>query len=197
MNLDFVPYRERDDKPYLAAVSSLVAALATSQEPIDMYVTRFNKWFDRKWLRYSGIGRVAYFYPPSPRDTALDAMWREKLTFPAFNPKQIGAQLHWRKRSDGSYGGTPRPKWIHKRQLRHSTDNLSNRVADFSDSGLFVWFYISYAKQCAQQHLDIVGSRQGCSRYASVMQVKQESGWRIAKVDGIDRALVERHFPIT
>jgi hypothetical protein len=31
------------------------------------------------------------------------------------------------------------------------------------------------------------------SWYASV---KQESGWQIDKVDGIDRASVERHFPI-
>jgi hypothetical protein len=134
-----VPNREGDDKTYLAAVCSLVASLANDQKPTDIYVTRVNTWFDRKWLRFSGTGRVTY-HGWSARDTVLDEMWREKLTFPPFNPKQIGTQLYWRKRSDGSYGGVPRPRLIHKHQLRHSADNLNNRVTDFTDSGLLVWF---------------------------------------------------------
>ena len=188
-----VPYREGDDRTYLAAVCSLVASLASSQKPTDIYVTRVRKWFDRKWLRYSGRGRVAY-HGADPIDTALDAMWREKLTFPPFNPKQIGTQLHWRKRSDGSYGGSPRPRWIHKRQLHHSAGNLNNRVADFTDSGLFVWF-TSHTQNNAHGSILVysVAGKDVSSWYASV---KQESGWRIDKVDGIDRASVERHFPI-
>jgi hypothetical protein len=74
-----VPYKEGDDKTYLAAVCGLVASLANDQKPTHIYVTRVNKWFDRKWLRYSGKGRVAFYGIAS--DTALDAMWREKLTY--------------------------------------------------------------------------------------------------------------------
>jgi hypothetical protein len=189
-----VPYREGDDKTYLAAVCSLVASLANSQKPTDIYVIRVNKWFDRKWLRYSGSGRVA-FHGWDPIDTALDSMWQEKLTFPPFNPKQIGTQLYWRKRSDGSYGGSPSPRRIHKRQLRHSAGNLNNRVADFTDSGLFVWF-TSETQNNAHGSILVysVAGKDVSSWYASV---KQENGWRIDKVDGIDRASVERHFPIT
>ena len=73
-----VPYREGDDKTYLAAVCSLVAALASTQRPTDIYVTRIKKWFDRKWLRYSGKGRVA-FHGCDFIDTSLDAMWRDEL----------------------------------------------------------------------------------------------------------------------
>jgi hypothetical protein len=182
-----VPYREGDDKTYLAAVCSLVASLANSQKPTDIYITRVNKWFDRKWLRYSGKGRVGYY--------GGIAMWRENLTFPPFNPKQIGTQLYWRKRSDGSYGGGPMPRWIHKRQLRHSAGNLNNRVADFTDSGLFVWF-TSHTQNNGHGSILVysVAGKDVSSWYASL---KQESGWRIDKVDGIGRASVERHFPIT
>lgn len=67
-------------------------------------------------------------------------MWRSELTFPPFNPKQIGAQLHWRRRIDGSYRDCPRSKWVHKPLLGRSADNLNNRIAAFTDSGLFVWF---------------------------------------------------------
>ena len=188
-----VPCKRGDDKTYLAAVCSLVASLASSQRPTDIYVIRVRKWFDRKWLRYSGRGRVA-FHGSHHIDTALAPVWREKLTFPPFSPKQIETQLYWRKRSDGSYGGVPRPRWLHKRQLRHSADNLNNRVADFTDSGLFVWF-TSHTQENAHGSIMVysVAGKDVSSWYASV---RQESGWRIDKVDGIDRASVEKYFPI-
>lgn len=188
-----VPYKEGDDKTYLAAVCGLVASLASSQKPTDIYVTRVRKWFDRKWLRYSGRGRVA-FHGWDRIDTALDALWRQNLTFPPFSPKQIGTQVHWRKRSDGSYGGVANPRWIHKRELRHSADNLNNRVADFTDSGLFVWF-TSNTQNNAHGSI-LVYSVAGKAAHGWYASVKQEDGWRIDKVDGIDRASVERYFPI-
>jgi len=188
-----IPYKDGDDKTYLAAVCSLVASLAGGQRPTDIYVTRVRKWFDRKWLNYSGKGRVA-FHGWDRVDTALDAMWREKLTFPPFSPKQIGTQIYWKKRSDGSYGGVPKPRWLHRRKLRHSADNLNNRVAGFTDSGLFVWFTSDTQKNAHGSIL--VYSLCGADVSGWYASFKRESGWRIDKVEGIDRASVERCFPI-
>jgi len=129
-----------DSDKFLAAVSSLIATMVAEKKPRDLYVTRINKWFDQKWLGYSGSGRVEFEGGSTLIDTALDAIWQDKLTFPPFNPKQIGQQLYWRRRDDGTYGGVEDPKWIHKRKLQSSANNLNYRVAEFSDSGLFVWF---------------------------------------------------------
>jgi hypothetical protein len=175
-----IPYKLGDDKQYLTAICSLVASLASLQEPAEIYVTRVKKWFDRKWLRYSGKGIIP--------------MWREQLTFPPFNPQQIGTQMYWRQRSDGSYGGVPKPRWIHKRELRHSTDNLNNRVADLTDSGLFIWFSSDTDKNAHGSILVYsVASSDVSAWYASF---RRDSEWRINKVVGISRSIVERCFPL-
>ena len=82
-----IPTKNGDNNKFLAAVSSLIATMVAEKEPNDLYVTRINKWFDHKWLGYSGKGRVKFEGFP-PIDTALDAIWQDKLTFPPFNPKR-------------------------------------------------------------------------------------------------------------
>lgn len=96
-----IPVKEGDDPKYLTAVCGLIATLVKEKSPEVLYVTRINKWFDHKWLKYSGQGRVTYdCYPFS--DTSLDTFWRDKLTFPPFNPKQIGLERHWERNENGN-----------------------------------------------------------------------------------------------
>jgi hypothetical protein len=188
-----IPYKQGDDKKYLAAVCSLVATLVKEHKPKHLYVTRINKWFDHKWLRYSGMGRVAFYGSPLA-DTALDALWQDQLTFPPFNPKQIRQQLYWERESDGSYAGSGEPRWIHKRRLRQSADNLNYRVADFTESGIFVWFTSNTEKNMHGSIL--VYSVNAGETSAWYCSFKQEVGWAIDKVKGIDKAQVEKWFPI-
>jgi hypothetical protein len=188
-----IPCKEGDDRQYLAAVCSLVASLVGRHRPDNVYVMRVKKWFDRKWLGYSGRGRIA-FNGSHLTDTALDSLWQDQLTFPPFNPKQIGTQMFWRRRSDGSYGGVDKPRWIHKRQLRHSANNLNNRVVGFTDSGLFVWFTSETEKNSHGSILVYsVAGREVSAWYASF---RQERSWQIDKVEGIDKSSVESCFPI-
>jgi hypothetical protein len=188
-----IPYKAGDDRQYLAAMCSLVASLASIGCPQDIYVTRIRKWFDRKWLCYSGKARVA-FRGSHLTDTALDPLWRDHLTFPPFNPKQVGTQIYWSRRKDGSYGGVEKPRWIHKRELRHSADNLNNRVAKFTKSGLFVWFSADTEKNRRGSVLVYaVVSGETSSWYASF---KCDGAWRIDRVEGVDKATVERCFPL-
>jgi len=188
-----IPYKDGDDKKFLAAVCSLVATLAKDKEPNDLYVTRISKWFDHKWLRYSGRGRVEFKGSPLT-DTALDAIWHEKLTFPPFNPKQIGQQLYWEKKADSTYGGTDNPRWIHKMRLQPSAKNLNNRVSELTDSGLFVWF-TSNTEQNMHGSIMVymVNGDEVMAWYASA---KQQNGWVIDKTKGIDKMVVEKWFPI-
>ncbi|MDH3379652.1 MAG: hypothetical protein OEQ39_22220 [Gammaproteobacteria bacterium] len=191
VNIDF---RKGDNDKFLTAVSSLIAVLVKEKEPKNLYVTRINKWFDHKWLKYSGRGRVK-FDGALWRDTAHDAMWRGKLTFPPFNPKQVGDQFYWHRSKDGTYsGGEQEPRWIHKRQLKPSSTNLQNRVVDFTDSGLFVWFTSNTdANMHGSVMVYVVDNKNVSAWYASF---KKETDWKVEKTKGIDRECVEKWFPI-
>jgi hypothetical protein len=122
-------------------------------------------------------------------------MWRGKLTFPPFNPKQIGPQFHWCRGKDGTYSGSEQePRWIHKRQLKSSATNLQNRVADFTDSGLFVWFTSNTdVNMHGSVMVYIVDNENVSAWYASF---KNETYWKVEKTKGIDRESVEKWFPI-
>ncbi len=191
VNLDF---KEGDNEKFLTAISSLIAVLVKEKEPKHLYVVRIKKWFDHKWLKYSGRGRVR-FDGHSRRDTAHEPMWRGKLTFPPFNPKQIGPQFHWCRAKDGTYSGSEQePRWIHKRQLKSSATNLQNRVADFTDSGLFVWFTSNTdVNMHGSVMVYIVDNENVSAWYASF---KNETYWKVEKTKGIDRESVEKWFPI-
>ncbi len=188
-----IPTKKGDNNKFMAAVSSLIATMVVEKEPNDLYVTRINKWFDHKWLGYSGKGRVK-FEGFAPIDTALDAIWQNKLTFPPFNPKQIGQQLYWRRRNDGTYGGVGDPKWIHKWKLQSSADNLNNRVVEFSDSGLFVWFTSNTETNTHGSVMVYqVAGKDVTGWYVSF---RQESDWIVDRTKGIDKKTVESWFPI-
>lgn len=186
--------KKGDNKKYLAAISSLIAVLVKENKPEHLYVTRINKWFDHKWLKYSGKGRVKFEGWPLI-DTALDTMWQEKLTFPPFNPKQVANQYYWHRNGDGSYGGVEKePRWIHKRQLHSSARNLQNRVTDFTDSGLFVWFTSNTdVNMHGSVMVYLVDNENVFAWYASF---KKETNWRVEKTKGIDRECVKSWFPI-
>ncbi len=194
VDLDF---KKGDSKKFLAAISSLVAELVKEKEPKHLYVVRIKKWFDHKWLNYSGRGRVKFVSDGVSHlhETAHEPMWREKLTFPPFNPKQIGTQYYWCRTKDGTYGAVEKePRWIHKRRLKPSSSNLQNRVADFTDSGVFVWFTSNTEENMhGSVMVYIVDNKNVSAWYASF---KKETAWEVDKTKGIDKESVESWFPI-
>ena len=49
-----------DDPGFLNCVDRLLAALIERHSPEELYLVRIANWFDHKWLRFSGIGRVRF-----------------------------------------------------------------------------------------------------------------------------------------
>lgn len=184
-----IPRKDGDCAVFLTALNSLIATLVAELRPEDVYVTRIKKWFDHKWLGYSGKGRVR-FDGFAPIDTALDPHWQDKLTFPPFNPKQVGHQLFWRRHGDGSYGGIDNPRWIHRRLLQSSAENLNNRVAEFSESGLFVWFTSDTEVNAHGSVMVYRVDRDSASGwYASF---RRDNDWVVDRTKGIDKKTVRR-----
>ena len=194
-----IPYEDGDDKKFLLGINSLVAALTSEINPDDVYVVRIKKWFDHKWLRYSGMGVVDFprgrvgFGGTFGAVSSLDEHFQDKLTFPPFNPNQVGIQGYWTRKDDGTYVGVDKPRWIYKRELAHSSDNLHRRVESFSDSGLFVWFS-SYTEKNGHGCIMVYTVKDGNVEtwYASL---SDRTGWGIEKVKGIEKEWVQQWFP--
>ena len=194
VNLDF---EKGDSEEFLAAISSLIAVLVKDKEPKHLYVVRIMKWFDHKWLNYSGIGRKKWVSDGavSFTDSVKEPIWRKKMTFPPFNPKQVGTQYYWCRAKDGTYRGSKKePRWVHQRRLKPSSSNLQNRVVDFTDSGLFVWFTSNTEVNMRGSVMVYIVDKQNVSAwYASF---KKETAWVVDKTKGIDKGSVELWFPI-
>jgi hypothetical protein len=86
-----------DDRTFLAWVSQLIDAL-DDPEVDDLVVVRIRNWFDHKWLRFSGIGRVEFTHVAlNHQGVSLEALSQSKLTFPPFTPSRIVAETHFTK----------------------------------------------------------------------------------------------------
>jgi len=136
-----VPLQSDDDATFVSNLSGLVANLAAEYHPELVYVILIGKWFDHKWLRFLGKGRVAIDDCGGLiGDTALDDIWQDELTFPPFNPNQVGEQLRWRQAEYNSHLPVSGERPLHGSTRKHSSGNLQNRVKSYSTSGVIVWF---------------------------------------------------------
>ena len=189
-----IPTAGDDDRAFLSNLNGLVARLVSEYEPEVVYVIRINKWFDNKWLRFSGKSRVGFDYGFGGRDTALDSTWQDTMTFPPFNPKQVGRQTSWHRSCEGGYRKAETEKPLHKPATRHSSANLQNRLVQFTQSGLFVWFsgLSGLNDHASVMVYRIIGSSE-CAWYASLTG---ERGWIVDRVKGIDRETVQGWFPL-
>jgi hypothetical protein len=178
---------------FLTALNGMLANLVNAHQPNEVHFFRIDRWFDHKWLGYSGKARVAFDGQPWV-DTALDPVRREKLTFPPFNPKRVLEQISF-QRIENAYRLNGNARTMHGRLRSHSAKNLQNRIAEFTQSGLFVWY----------------SSDTGLIDHASVMSYavegdavqswfasfrKKEGFWRVHRVKGFNETDVQNWFPL-
>ncbi len=191
-----------DDKVFMTGLNGMVARLITEFKPQDVYAFRINKWFDHEWLRYSGYGVVAYpergagpMPPGVPKYSpvaAKEEQYQDHLTFPPFNPKQKGLMHYWSRYENGNYGGIDKPRWPPRAFKKPSNRNMQNRVASFTDSGLFVWF-TSNTETNQKGSIMVYRVEDGRTEawYASL---SNNVGWKVDKVKGISKESVEDWF---
>lgn len=88
-----------DDPEFTSAICSLVATLSRETALSEVFTIRIDNWFDHKWLRYSGMGRVKFYQSEFllSRSTALDPLTQHHLTFPPFSPSRVIEQRYWRR----------------------------------------------------------------------------------------------------
>lgn len=179
----------------MANLSGLVANLAAECQPELVYVIRVNKWFDHKWLRFSGMGRVAIDDSGGlVGDTALDNIWQDELTFPPFNPNQVGEQLRWHQAEHNTYLPVSGERPPHDSARRHSSGNLQNRVRNYSTSGVFVWF--SSNSKINMRASILVYTVDGKNEEAWYASFGDRDNWGVDRVKGISQKQVQEWLPL-
>lgn len=184
-------FAEPDDDPaFLACVDRMIAGLVERHSPEEIYLVRIVNWFDHKWLRFSGIGRVPLHGRVA--HTALDEFRQEQVTFPPFTPNRVATQHDFCRTTRGDFEEQAPAHLVHRARFGHSSRNLQRRVADFGRSAVFVWFS-SHSRSNGQGSVMayIVGPDGFGAWYAGLQHA---SGWRLGLVKGASRVEVESFF---
>jgi len=72
---------ESDDLEFVELVEQVISACAHQSAADQIFVVKIDNWFDRKWLGFSGRGRVWFpFVGIYDLDTALDGFRQDQIT---------------------------------------------------------------------------------------------------------------------
>ena len=174
-----------DDPSFVALVERIVGRLDEYNEPAEVFIIEIKNWFDHKWLKFSGIGRVPFdHFASSHSQTALDEFFQDKITFPPFTPNRILNQCLWTHRVSG------RRHPVHRKKLwQHSSWNLHKRVSQFASSALFVWFSSgTLSNDRASLMVYKVDGKAVDAWYASL---RKATNWKLDRTKCIEREAVE------
>lgn len=176
--------QDGDDRRFLGIVGRSVDAIC--EDVRDLWIVRVDNWFDHKWLRFSGKGRVPFDGASSSHPgVALDEFFQDQLTFPPFSPRRILQQNCWTSAEPSASTSL-----IHRRVLQHSATNLHRRVSDFSDSMVAIWFS-SRTEDNRQGSVMQYTSQNGTLDAWYVSFRLQHSSWQVLRTKGIARERAE------
>ena len=181
--------QDGDDPQFLKIVAAVTNQLLRRDAPQEAYIIRVNKWFDRKWRGFSGIGIVPFDFAVLHISCALDEFRQDQTTFPAFTPNRILDEHHFFRVGAGDYFEAVPEKFVHRSWPRRSSANLHRRVADFSSSGMFVWF--NSQRQISRRGSLMVYTVQGHEVQTWFASFERSSTWKLAQTEGIAREKVQ------
>jgi hypothetical protein len=183
-----------DAAAFIDRVQRVASGLVFRYRPPHVGVVRIRRWFDHRWLGFSGKGRT-FFDSPFLADpcVSLAPFRQDQLTFPPFAPTRVVAERHWQRDAHGNYAPSETDLRIHRARRQRSARNLHLRVADLVDSALFLWFSSdSIAIRRASLLVYIVNDGAVLPWLASLRADPRGSdGWSLGEVQGLGRAEVE------
>jgi hypothetical protein len=175
---------ETDDPEFIDLVSRVIDRSALIGQPHGIFVVKIDNWFDERWLNFSGKGRVGVSYGNlAVPDTVLDEFRQDKITFPPFNPRRVINERYFEREVDGGYQPSIAQPLVHRRRLERSANNLHQRVVDFTQSAIFVWFS-SNTKQNQRGSIMLYESSESEVRTWFAAVVKKQV-WEISQTKGI------------
>jgi hypothetical protein len=182
---------ETDDPQFITLLNSLVGGLIEKEAPQELWIIQIDNWFDHKWLRFSGIGIVAFQFSAfmNRYDAALDEFYQDKVTFPPFTPNRILGQWSFVRLND-DYSEAPLHVLPHLSKKQPSVMNLNRRVASFSRSACFIWYS---ARTLANGKASVmVYSVAGDRVEAWFAAFNRHPGWKLQATKGTTREDVQQ-----
>lgn len=186
-----IPVNQNDDPDFVELVSQIISEMVNKSFPEQIFVMKIDNWFDHKWLKFSGIGRVGFGFFEDLRDvdTALDEFRQDKITFPPFTPKRVIEQYYFRRDESGYYSFPTSAPVVHRRKLAPSSENLHKRVTDFAESAVFVW--LSSNTKSNSRGSIMVYEVKGPRVHTWYAGLSKEEDWRVLQTMGIPREQVQ------
>ncbi len=185
MNLTILT-NHNDDPRFVGLVKRVISQLLEDEYPDQICLIRIDNWFDHKWLKFSGLGRIGYFEDfRLESDTALDAFSQDQITFPPFTPNRVLAEYNFWRDERGEYLPSLQALLVHDRKLARSADNLHQRVTDFTTSALFLWF--SSNTKLNSRGSIMVFEVKDLEVHTWYMGLSQDDDWKVAQTKGIAR----------
>ena len=175
-----ITFEKDDDPEFIEIVNKIIGALVFQWNIDEIMIIKIKNWFDHKWLNYSGKKLIHFEGTLHPDKVALENDWKERVTFPPFNPNRVISEQYFRKRETGN---KQFEKVVHKPQ--RSTENQLNQVARMTENGLYIW-YSSNSKPLLRASLMMykVQSHELNSWYATV---EKRDIWKVSRTKGIDK----------
>lgn len=136
---------ENDAPAFLERVRQIVSGAVRTHRTDEVYIVRIDNWFDRKWLRFSGKGRVEFPGGGPWIDTALDEFRKDELTLPPFTLNRVRSRRRfiWNAYADRFV----QAHLQHRLHLgRPSCKNLNEPISRIGPAVTFVWYSGNTAK---------------------------------------------------
>jgi len=176
---------ENDDPKFVELVSHILSELTAISSPEKIYVMKVDNWFDHKWLNFSGIGSVGFFWGMLAPDTALDEFRQDQVTIPPFTPNRIIGEYHFVRVEGGHYSPATDKPYVHPRKLAHSSENLHKRMTQLADSAIFAW--VSSNTKANERGALMVYEVKGSDVHTWYAGLSKEEDWRILQTRGINK----------
>lgn len=179
---------KKDDAPeFIELINKIMRSLIDDHSIKEICKIRIKNWFDHKWLNFSGKAVIPF--NGIKVDSALEEKWEQKITVPPFHPNRVLSETFFRKRPSEN-------KIFEKRlhRVKTSNDNLQNRITNYTDDGLFVW-YSSNTKINQKGSLMIYRVKdEAVETFYSSLENKE--GWKIIQTKGIGINELKRYAGI-
>jgi len=181
--------RENDDPEFLEALDSLINWLVDISDRPELFVVRVDNWFDHKWLGFAGHAHEPYDAKTSDIIQPVPE-WRggKDVTLPPFSPNRILDQQGFSV-LDEEVVREDSPPRVHYERKRPSATNLQNRILDFSQTCLIVWFSSRSGPNGRASLLAYYTRPEGVGGWYG--SFKKTQRWVVDRVKNIDRRRVQ------
>lgn len=183
-----------DDMAFLEGLNRLTSTAVRTYDPDELFIVRVDNWFDVKWFGFAGKSKVHIDSGLPEIDSEVIPVWKSKseVTVPPFVPNRIIEQIYFNK-DNGIFIQTDKDnKYVHSMHRQRSSDNLKNKVLDFTSSGIIIWFSSrSAANGRASMMLYRINNDKVTGWYVSF---KRDNEWRVDRVKNMTQTTIEKIF---